>query len=137
NLLFQFIASDMVNKPQNSAPQGAIGTSRVIQTNAAGNIAGSLTTIAQEGDFGEVDTSNRSMLYLYPSLSFPLNKWGQHDFKAGVELYPFLRNKQSREIAPIEFYFRPPGTTGAADVLFERDTFRTNGTGTTVDNYAY
>src|SRR5262249_21332507 len=46
NMLFQFIASDMINKPQNSAPQGAIGTSRVIQTNAAGNIAGSLTTIA-------------------------------------------------------------------------------------------
>jgi hypothetical protein len=137
NLLFQFIGSDMVNKPQNSAPQGAIGTSRVIQTNAAGNIAGSLTTIAQEGDFGVIDTSNRSMLYLYPSLSFPLNKWGQHDFKTGVELYPFLRNRQSRDIAPIEFYFRPPGTTGASDVLFERDTFRTNGSGTAVDNYAY
>ena len=137
NMLFQFIASDMINKPQNSAPQGAIGTSRVIQTNAAGNIAGSLTTIAQEGDFGVVDTSDRSMLYLYPSLSFQLNKLGTHDFKGGVELYPFLRNRQSREIAPIEFYFRPPGTTGASDVLFERDTYRTNGSGTTVNNYAW
>ena len=113
--------------------------SKVIQTNAAGNIAGSLTTVAQEGNFGETDISNRSMLYLYPSVSFPVRKWGDHDFKAGVELYPFLRNRQSRDIAPIEFYYRPPGTTGAADVLFERDTFRSNGTGggSAVNNYAY
>ena len=137
NLLFQFIGSEMVNKPQNASPQGAISASKVIQTNAAGNIAGSLTTIAQEGNFGEVDISNRSMMYLYPSISFPVSKWGAHDFKAGVELYPFLRNRQSRDIAPIEFYYRPPGTSGAADVLIERDTFRTNGSGTTVNNYAY
>jgi hypothetical protein len=137
NLLFQFIGSDMVNKPQNSEPQGAIAPSKVIQTNAAGNITGSLTTIAQEGNFGTTDISNRSMLYLYPSISFPVSKWGAHDFKAGVELYPFLRNRQSRDIAPLEFYYRPPGTTGAADVLIERDTFRTNGSGTTVNNYAY
>jgi hypothetical protein len=137
NLLFQFIGSDMINKPQNSEPQGAIATSHVIQTNAAGNIAGSLTTVAQEGNFGETDISNRSMLYLYPSISFPVSRWGMHDFKAGMELYPFLRNRQSRDIAPVEFYYRPPGTTGAADVLFERDTFRTNGSGTTVNNYAY
>jgi hypothetical protein len=137
NLLFQFIASDMVNKPQNSAPPGAIGVSRVIQTNTAGNIAGSLTTVAQEGDFGETDVSNRSMLYLYPSLSFPVVKWGTHDFKGGVELYPYLRNRQSRDIAPIEFYYRAPGATSTSDILFERDTYRTNGTGTTVNNYAY
>jgi carboxypeptidase family protein len=137
NLLFQFIASDMVNKPQNSAPPDSIAPSRVIQTNTAGNITGSLTTVSQEGDFGVVDVSKRSMLYLYPSLSFPLTKWGTHDFKAGVELYPFLRNRQSREIAPIEFYYRAPGTTGASDILIERDTFRTNGTGATVNNYAY
>ena len=137
NLLFQFIGSYMVNKPQNSEPQGAIGPSKVIQTNAAGNITGSLTTVAQDGNLGEVDISNRSMLYLYPSLSFPVSKWGTHDFKAGVELYPFLRNRQSRDIAPVEFYYRPPGTTGAADVLIERDTFRTNGSGTAVNNYAY
>jgi hypothetical protein len=43
----------------------------------------------------------------------------------------------SPNLAPVEFYYRPPGTTGAADVLFERDTFRTNGSGTTVNNYAY
>jgi len=137
NLLFQFIASYMVNKPQNSEPSGTLDVSKVIQTNAANNITGSLTTIAQEGSFGMVDVSNRSMLYLYPSLSFPVNKWGTHDFKAGVELYPFLRNRQSREITPIEFYYRPPGTTGASDVLIERDTFRTNGSGATVNNYAY
>ena len=137
NLLLQFIGSYMVNKPQNSEPQGAIGPSKVIQTNAAGNITGSLTTVAQDGNLGEVDISNRSMLYLYPSLSFPVSKWGTHDFKAGVELYPFLRNRQSRDIAPVEFYYRPPGTTGAADVLIERDTFRTNGSGTAVNNYAY
>jgi carboxypeptidase family protein len=137
NLLFQFIASDMINKPQNSEPGGDLGPTRVIQTNAAGNITGSLTTIAQEGDFGVVDVSKRSMLYLYPSISFPVNKWGTHDFKGGLELYPFLRNRQSREIAPVEFYYRAPGTTGASDILIERDTFRTNGTGTTVSNYAY
>jgi len=137
NVLFQFIGSYMINKPQNSEPQGSLDVSKVIQTNSAGNITGSLTTIAQEGGFGMVDVSNRSMLYLYPSLSFPVNKAGQHDFKAGVELYPFLRNRQSRDITPIEFYYRPPGTTGAADVLIERDTFRSNGTGTAVSNYAY
>ena len=137
NLLFQFIASDMINKPQNSAPQDVLGVSRVIQTNTAGNIAGSLTTIAQEGDFGEVDVSNRSMLYLYPSISFPVAKWGTHDFKAGIELYPFLRNRQSRDIGLLEFYYRAPGTTAASDLLFERDSFRTNGAGTSVDNYAY
>jgi outer membrane receptor protein involved in Fe transport len=109
----------------------------VIQSNAAGNIAGSLTTVAQEGNLGVVDISNRSMLYVYPSFSFPVNKWGSHDFKAGTELYPFLKNRQSRNITPIEFYYRPPGTTGSADVLIERDTYRTNGSGTTVNNYAY
>ena len=104
----------------------------MIQTNAANNIAGSLTTIAQEGSFGVIDNSDRSMLYLYPSFSFAVSRWGSHDFKAGAELYPFLRNKTSRDITPLEFYYRPPGTTGAADVLFERDTFRTNGGGTDV-----
>ena len=136
-LLFQFVGSYMVNKPQNFEPPGSIDVSKVIQTNAAGNITGSLTTVAQEGNFGVVDVSKRSMLYLYPSLSFPASLWGTHDFKAGVELYPFLRNRQVRNIAPIEFYYRPPGTTGASDILIERDTFRTNGSGTTVNNYAY
>ena len=136
NQLFQFIGSWMVNKPQNSEPSSDFGVTRVIQTNAANNIAGSLTTIAQEGSFGVVDTSDRSMLYLYPSYSFAVNGWGAHDFKAGAELYPFLRNKTSRDISPVEFYFRPPGTTGSADVIFEQDTFRTNGSGTKVSNEA-
>ncbi|HEX6976213.1 MAG TPA: TonB-dependent receptor, partial [Vicinamibacterales bacterium] len=137
NQLFQFIGSWMVNKPQNAEPSSAFSTTKVIQTNAAGNIAGSLTTISQEGSFGVVDTSDRSMLYLYPSYSFSVNKAGMHDFKAGAELYPFLRNKTGRDVSPVEFYFRPPGTTGAADVLFERDTFRNNGTGTEVQNEAH
>ena len=135
--LFQFIGSWMVNKPQNSEPSGGFDASKVIQTNAANNIAGSLTTISQEGSFGVVDNSDRSMLYLYPSFSFAVSRWGSHDFKAGLELYPFLRNKTSRDITPLEFYFRPPGTTGAQDVIFERDTFRANDGGTDVANEAY
>jgi hypothetical protein len=137
NLLFQFIGSWMINKPQNAEPIGGLDVTKVIQTNAAGNIAGSLTTIANEGSFGEIEVSNRSMLYLYPSFSFPVSAWGAHDFKAGLELYPFLRNRQSRTITPVEFYFRPPGTSGTADVLIERDTYRTNGSGASVNNYAY
>jgi hypothetical protein len=137
NLLFQFIGSWMINKPQNAEPTGGLDVTKVIQTNTAGNIAGSLTTIANEGSFGEVEVSNRSMLYLYPSFSFPVSAWGSHDFKAGLELYPFLRNRQSRTITPVEFYYRPPGTTGASDVLIERDTYRTNGSGASVNNYAY
>ena len=135
--LFQFIGSWMVNKPQNAEPSSSLGVTKVIQTNAADNIAGSLTTIAQEGSLGVIDTSDRSMLYLYPSYSFAVTRWGSHDFKVGAELYPFLRNKTSREVSPLEFYYRPPGTTGSADVLFERDTFRTNGEGTVVNNEAW
>jgi hypothetical protein len=135
--LFQFVASWMVNKPQNAEQASGLDVTKVIQTNAANNIAGSLTTIAQEGGFGVVDVSDRSMLYLYPSFSFVMNAAGAHDFKTGAELYPFLRNKTSRDIAPVEFYFRPPGTTGSADVIFERDTFRTNGSGTQVANEAW
>ena len=135
--LFQFIGSWMVNKPQDAEPSKDFGVTRVIQSNAANDIAGSLTTMAQEGSFGVVDSSDRSMLYLYPSYSFTASGRGTHDFKAGAELYPFLRNKTSRDISPVDFYFRPPGTTGSADVIFERDTFRTNGTGTMVTNEAY
>ena len=137
NQLFQFIGSWMVNKPQNAEPSGDFSVTRLIQTNTANDINGSLTTIAQEGSFGVVDTSDRSMLYLYPSYSFATGGWGSHDFKVGAELYPFLRNKTVRDISPLEFYFRPPGTAGAADILFERDTFRTNGSGTAVANEAY
>lgn len=135
--LFQFVGSWMVNKPQNAEPSSDFAVTRVIQTNAANNIAGSLTTVAQEGSFGVVDTSDRSMVYLYPSYSFAVNRAGSHDFKVGAELYPVLRNKTSRDVSPVEFYFRPPGTTGSADVIFERDTFRNNGSGTVVANEAH
>lgn len=134
-VLFQFIGSYMINKPQNAEPSGDFSPTRIIQTNAAGNIAGSLTTIAQEGSLGVIDRSDRSMLYLYPSLSFSANKWGFHDLKIGSEIYPFLRNKTSRDVSPLEFYFRPP--SGGADILFEQDTFRTNGGGSVVRNEAY
>ncbi|MEO7276086.1 MAG: TonB-dependent receptor, partial [Vicinamibacterales bacterium] len=136
NQLFQFIGSWMVNKPQNAEPSADFGATTIIQTNAASDINGSLTTIAQEGSFGVIDRSDRSMLYLYPSYSFATTAWGSHDFKVGAELYPFLRNKTARDVSPLEFYFRPPGTTGASDILFERDTFRTNGSGSQVDNEA-
>ena len=135
--LFQFVGSWMVNKPQNAESSDGIAVTKVIQSNAAGDIAGSLTTVAQEGDFGVTDRSDRSMLYLYPSYSFAMNRAGLHDFKAGAELYPFLRNQTNRDIAPVDFYFRPPGTSGASDVLFERDTFRTNGSGAKVANEAW
>jgi hypothetical protein len=136
NQLFQFVGSWMVNKPQNAEPSGSFGATRVIQTNADNNIAGSLTTISQDGSLGVVDTSDRSMLYLYPSYSIGLRGWGDHDFKMGAELYPFLRNKTRRDLSALEFYFRPPTTSGNADVLFEQDTFRTNGSGTQVNNEA-
>jgi len=74
----------------------------VIQSNTAGNITGSLTTIAQDG-FARRGSTFRTArwLYLYPSISFPVSKWGTHDFKAGVELYPFLRTTaRAATIAP-------------------------------------
>ena len=121
----------MVNKPQNSEPSGAFDVTKVIQTNAANNIAGSLTTIAQEGSFGVVDNSDRSMLYLYPSYQLRGEPAGARTIsRPASSCIRSCATRPSRDIAPLEFYFRPPGTTGAADVLFERDTFRTNGGGT-------
>jgi hypothetical protein len=138
NVLFQFIASWMVNKPQNVEPAADFGVTRVIQSNPAGNIAASLTTIAQEGSLGVRTTDDRSMLYLYPSVSYTVTRWGTHDFKVGAEIYPFLRNKVRRDIRPVELYFRPPGTTGGSDILFERQTFRSlAGTGSEVYNEAW
>lgn len=136
--LFQFVFSYMINKPQNASPSGDFGVTKIIQSNASGNIASSLTTIGQEGSFGVIDHSDRSMLYLYPSFSFSVNKWGSHDFKLGAQMYPIFRVKAYRNVAPIEVYFRPPGTTGASDVLFERRTFSNlDGTGSDVTNQAY
>jgi hypothetical protein len=138
--LFQFVTSWMISKPSNAEPStgAALGPTKIIQTNAAGNIAGNLTTIAQEGSFGAIDTADRSMLYLAPSFSFFVNKLGSHEFRAGADIYPFIRNVTASDVQPVEYYYRPPGTTGNADVLFERRTLRNfAGNGTTIENEAY
>jgi hypothetical protein len=138
--LFQFVASWMVSKPSNAEPNegAALGPTKIIQSNAAGNITGSLTTIAQEGGFGAIDKADRSMLYLAPSMTFYVNRLGSHEFRGGADLYPFIRNVTSSDVQPVEFYFRPPGTTGAADIRFERRTLRNfAGNGATIDNDAY
>ena len=138
--LFQFVASWMVSKPSNAEPDDGtpLGPTKIIQTNAAGNIAGNLTTIAQEGSFGAIDTADRSMLYLAPSMTFYVNRYGSHEFRGGADLYPFIRNMTASDVQPVEFYYRPPGTTGGADVLFERRTLRNfEGTGATIQNEAY
>lgn len=138
--VFQFVGSFMVNKPNDLRPaegQGLIPT-KIIQANPQGNILGSLTTTALEGGFGGTDTSHRSMIYLSPSMTFFVNnKVGSHEFRGGADLYPNIENKTSSDLAPVEFYYRPPGTTGSADVLFERDTLRGFDGGTTVSNDAY
>ena len=102
----------------------ALGPTKIIQSNAAGNIAGNLTTIAQEGSFGAIDTADRSMLYLAPSMTFFVDRLGSHEFRGGADMYPFIRNMTASDVQPVEFYYRPPGTTGSADVLFERRTLR-------------
>jgi hypothetical protein len=138
--VFQFVGSVMVNKPNDLQPldgQGLIPT-KIIQTNPSGDILGSLTTVAMEGGFGAIDTSHRSMVYLSPSMTFFVNdKLGSHEFRGGADLYPNTENKTSSNLAPSEFYFRPPGTTGSADKLFERDVLRGFDGGTTVSNDAY
>jgi hypothetical protein len=138
--LFQFVTSWMISKPSNAEPNAglAIGPTKIIQTNADGNILGSLTTIAQEGSFGAIDKADRSMLYMAPSMTLFVNRWGTHEFRGGADIYPFIRNVTSSDVQPVEFYFRPPGTTGSRDVLFERRTLRNfAGTGATIDNEAY
>jgi carboxypeptidase family protein/TonB-dependent receptor-like protein len=138
--VFQFVGSFMINKPNDLQPndgQDLIPT-KVIQTNPTGNILGSLTTTALEGGFGGTDTSHRSMIYLSPSMTFFVkDKLGSHEFRGGADLYPNIQNKTSSNLAPVEFYFRPPGTTGNADVLFERDTLRGFDGGTNVSNNAF
>src|SRR5437016_5775360 len=93
----------MINKPNDLQPndgQGIIPT-KIIQTNPAGNILGSLTTIAMEGGFGGTDTSHRSMIYLSPSMTFFVNdKLGSHEFRGGADLYPNIENKTSSNLAP-------------------------------------
>lgn len=138
--VLQFVASWMVSKPSNAEPNdgATLAPTKIIQTNAAGNITGSLTTIAQEGSFGAIDKANRSMLYLAPSMSFFVNRLGSHEFRGGADIYPFIRNETSSDVQPVEYYFRPPGTTGSADILFERRVLRNfGGTGATIANEAY
>src|SRR5262249_28642304 len=123
----QFVGSFMVNKPNDLQPNDgqALIPTKVIQSNPSGDILGSLTTTALEGGFGAIDTSHRSMIYLSPSMTFFVSdKLGSHEFRGGADLYPNIENKTSTTLAPAEFYFRPPGTTGSADVLFERDVLR-------------
>jgi Carboxypeptidase regulatory-like domain/TonB dependent receptor len=138
--VFQFVGSFMVNKPNDLQPNDgqALIPTRVIQTNPNGDILGSLTTVGLEGGFGAIDTSHRSMTYLSPSMTFFVNdKLGSHEFRGGADLYPNIENKTSSTLSPAEFYFRPPGTTGSADVLFERDILRGFDGGTSVANDAY
>src|SRR5262249_51240575 len=112
---------------------------KVIQSNPQNNILGSLTTVAQEGGFGSVDTSHRSMTYLSPSMTFMANKIGTHEFRGGADLYPNIENDTSSDVAPVEYYFRPPGVTNSSqDVLFQRSTLRNlDGSGATIANKAY
>jgi hypothetical protein len=138
--VLQFVGSFMINKPNDLQPnQGqSLAATKIIQSNPTGNILGSLTTVALEGGFGAVDTSHRSMTYLSPSMTFFVNdKLGSHEFRGGADLYPNIENKTSSNLAPVEFYFRPPGTSGSADVLFERDVLRGFDGGTSVSNDAY
>ncbi|HMJ82871.1 MAG TPA: carboxypeptidase regulatory-like domain-containing protein, partial [Vicinamibacterales bacterium] len=138
--VFQLVGSFMINKPNDLQPSDgqALSATKIIQSNPSGNILGSLTTTALEGGFGAIDTSHRSMIYLSPSMTFFVkDKLGQHEFRGGADLYPNIANKTSSTLAPVEFYFRPPGTTGSADVLFERDILRGFDGGTTVANDAY
>jgi hypothetical protein len=137
--LFQFVGSFMFNKPNDYEPAaGGLTPTRIIQSNPSGNILGSLTTTAVEGSFGASDTSHRSMIYLSPSITLMADRLGTHEFRGGADLYPNIENKTSSNVAPVEFYFRPPGTSGSQDILFERQILRNlDGTGATISNRAY
>jgi hypothetical protein len=138
--VFQFVGSFMFNKPNDYLPNGNTGIvpTKVIQSNPTGNILGSLTTISQEGGFGAIDTSHRSMIYLSPSMTVVANRLGSHEFRGGADLYPNIENQTSTQATPVEWYFRPPGTTGSQDMLFERDTLRSiDGGSSSVANKAY
>jgi Carboxypeptidase regulatory-like domain/TonB dependent receptor len=140
NRVFQFVGSIMFNKPNDYVPNGSTGLlpTKIIQSNPTGNILGSLTTIAQEGGFGATDTSHRSMTYLSPSMTIVANRFGAHEFRGGADLYPNISNEMSTTAAPVEFYYRPPGTTGSQDVVFERDVLRSiDGTSSAIVNKAY
>jgi hypothetical protein len=139
NKMFQFVGSFMINKPNDYVPNGsqAIIPTKIIQSNPTGNILGNLTTIAQEGGYGAISTSHRSMTYMSPSMTFVVNRFGSHEFRGGADLYPNLDNKTASTVAPVEWYFRPPGTTGSQDILFERDILRGLDGSNTISNNAY
>jgi hypothetical protein len=140
NKVFQFVGSFMFNKPNDYLPNDGLGLlpTKIIRSNPTNNILGSLTTIAQEGGFGAIDTSHRSMTYLSPSMTIVANRFGTHEFRAGADLYPNIANATTTTAAPVEFYFRPPGTTGSQDILYERDTLRSiDGTSSAIANNAY
>lgn len=137
-VLFQMVGN-YFRKANDSQPNdgAALAVTKVIQTNAAGNIAGSLTTVGQEGNFGGVYENRRSMLYLSPSATYVVNKLGAHEFRGGLDLYPRNQRRAVVDLQPVEYYFRPPGTTGGTDLLFERQTLRNyDGSGATTDNNA-
>jgi hypothetical protein len=78
------------------------------------------------------------MIYLSPSMTFFVNdKLGSHEFRGGADLYPNIENDTTSNLAPVEFYYRPPGTTGSQDVLFERDILRGFDGGTSITNKAW
>ena len=117
NRVFQFVGSFMFNKPNDYLPNGSTGLipTKVIQSNPTGNILGSLTTIAQEGGFGAIDTSHRSMIYLSPSMTVVANRLGAHEFRGGADLYPNIENDTStrgdagRVVFPSAGHHRQPG----------------------------
>jgi hypothetical protein len=78
------------------------------------------------------------MIYLSPSITLMADTLGSHEFRGGADLYPNIENDTSSSVAPVEFYFRPPGTAGSQDILFERDVLRNlDGTGAAIANKAY
>jgi hypothetical protein len=135
--LFQLVGSWM-QKVSTAQPNDGdpLGVTTVVQTNPAGNIAGSLTTISQSGSFGGVTDSVRSTIYLSPSVTFLVNKLGSHEFRGGADLYPRTHKAETTDQRAVEFYFRPPGTTGSQDILFERDGLRGLDGGTATNNRA-
>jgi len=56
-----FVANYM-SKSSDTEPSNGMGVTRIIQSNPAGNIAGSLSTIGQEGSYGVKETSTRKLL---------------------------------------------------------------------------
>ena len=117
NKVFQFVGSFMFNKPNDYVPNGSAGADpdQGHSEQPDGNILGSLTTIAQEGGFGAIDTSHRSMIYLSPSMTVVSNRLGSHEFRGGADLYPNIANETindrgaGRVLLPSARHDRQPG----------------------------